>query len=140
MIIKTPKCTKAPRHTWSFVKNVKAGSITVSGRGSHGRFTLKGLYRCECGATKHAAPDLNAPGADLRGMVGTVVGTDAIAEGCTGGPVVEPYRDATGELVLPHRKTAKCSYQVLWESINGHGSWATNPWVWCVSFKRLEAA
>lgn len=76
MIIKTPKCTKAARHTWTFVKNVKAGSLTVSDRGSHGRFTLKGLYRCECGATKHGVPDHNAKNADLRGLVGTIVSMD----------------------------------------------------------------
>lgn len=32
------------------------------------------------------------------------------------------------------------SFQTLWDSINankGHG-WATNPWVWCVEFKRTE--
>lgn len=31
-------------------------------------------------------------------------------------------------------------YSKLWESINGPESWAANPWVWCVSFRRLEAA
>lgn len=35
-------------------------------------------------------------------------------------------------------ETAKESFQKLWESINGPGSWEQNPWVWVVEFKRIE--
>ena len=60
---------------------------------------------------------------------------DARAEGVTdfagrwwdGSPVVCGKWNAPSE-----------AFAALWESINGTGSWEANPWVWVITFRRLE--
>lgn len=65
---------------------------------------------------------------------------DAIAEGIEA--VGEP--EAFGSYVVQvgrlegRYSTARSLFSGLWESINGPGSWAANPWVWVVEFRRVE--
>jgi len=39
---------------------------------------------------------------------------------------------------VPSLTPGKGAYRQLWESIHGPGSWALNPWVWVISFRRIE--
>lgn len=47
--------------------------------------------------------------------------------------------DAKAEGVGYHVGGPVLAYRTLWKSINGAGSWKANPWVWVVTFKRIEA-
>lgn len=53
---------------------------------------------------------------------------DAKAEGVQPSESVE-MKDGSPCYSLP--------YQILWNQINGVGSWAANPWVWVVEFRRV---
>lgn len=61
--------------------------------------------------------------------------TDALAEGVRGEPC-DHVRLSCKEIGCCG-PTAKGMYAALWDVINGAGSWAANPWVWVVEFKRV---
>ena len=67
-----------------------------------------------------------------RGGAGKLIDkVDALAEGISD----------TGALILDSAGNEQggpiAEYAVLWEQINGPGSWDANPWVWVIEFRRL---
>ena len=57
---------------------------------------------------------------------------DAKAEGCQAWEYRNPTTDDDDFA------TSRDEFIDLWRSINGPRSWAANPWVWCVSFKKVQ--
>lgn len=84
---------------------------------------------------------------------------DAVAEGATLGLIPENVGGKICRTCGQHRnshvgsaracfggygtcfdnRSYRDGYAILWESINGPGSWALNPWVWAITFERLSS-
>jgi len=64
---KTAPCpVSGAKHKWTFLRNARQTTGTFGPAGSSVRMTLKGLYLCQCSATRLGQPNFNAPEADLR--------------------------------------------------------------------------
>jgi hypothetical protein len=50
------------------------------------------------------------------------------------GEDIDGYSAGSG---FGHWNTSKDAFWDLWVSINGCESWEANPWVWCISFRKL---
>jgi hypothetical protein len=61
---------------------------------------------------------------------------DCYAEGCEQDDADgTPVWYVRGTNLLPHPATGQKCYRLLWQSINGPGSWDANPWVAAYSFR-----
>lgn len=60
---------------------------------------------------------------------------DAMAEGCLSPDLPPELRGVSADYVADERTT----FAILWNRINGPGSWAANPWLWVIEFERVEA-
>lgn len=69
---------------------------------------------------------------------------DAIAEGIASDTCKDHLYNKTLTLYKDYLSNnmkllpASVSFKTLWQSINGMNSWASNPWVWVIEFKRIE--
>ncbi len=52
---------------------------------------------------------------------------------------VQRVQDISVEDTIEEGVLSVVEYVRLWNSIHGEGSWAANPWVWCLSFARVDA-
>ena len=122
---------------------------------AHGAFGTEGriTYRADCGDGKephglHWKPAIFMP-LKLSRITLEIVALraerlqdisekDALAEGISWPDVDgKPYRPPIDTTGMSSLRLAANRYKELWESINGKGSWALNPWCWCIEFKRL---
>lgn len=53
---KIKPCPLGPKHKWGYLKNTIIKKFTFGGSSSAGQLSLKGIYKCRCGAKKFGQP------------------------------------------------------------------------------------
>lgn len=63
---------------------------------------------------------------------------DAIAEGAQHNGLCDHARRSCDEIGCFGPNSYRGGFCELWESLNGPGSWAANPWVWVIDFQEID--
>lgn len=106
------------------------GTATIFGKLRHGIFMCRWMSRIT----------LKVTGVKVE-RVHDISEEDAVAEGIerlkSGRGYYDPRLDH-GAVHMGYCTTAKDAFSLLWQSINGTGSWEANPWVAAISFERMK--
>jgi hypothetical protein len=131
---------------------------TVSEDGKQIAYYREGFDRCDPGRWR---PSIHMPRwasrilleiTDVRvERLQEISEDDAVAEGIEGfdqrTPGGDDAQDYWRDYLNPGQRhenfpwiegDPRASFRSLWESINGPGSWAANPWVWVIGFRRMS--
>lgn len=118
------------RETWSFI-----GDQGVFELDQARPYNCKPIYRADGATADRWWPSIHMPRWASRitleitsvrvQRLNDISAADALAEGMTFPESIEWGNDP------------KDAFFGLWEHLHGEGSWAANPWVWVVEFKRV---
>lgn len=130
------------RETWAASNSYDSYNGALSVHVHNVAYKAGGGFQFEFGERGKWRPSIHMPRwasritlevTDVRGQrLQDISEEDAIAEGC------EREFTPDGSDYGCGLTTAVENFALLWNSINGDGSWETNPWVWCLTFNKLE--
>lgn len=131
------------RETWSFI-----GQRGIFELHQAAPNTCKPIYRADGVDADRWIPSIHMPRWASRILreitevrverLNDISEADAIAEGVRVLPLQDPDDPSAWwevEAGTHQARTPVESYRLLWETINGPGSWAENPWVWVMGLK-----
>ena len=136
------------RESWALVN-------AIGSPAKHGDYPHTMLYRATCAVPgqykwhpsihmHRAASRITLEITDVRVQrLNDITFADCREEGCDASysEQVTPCKVCDGNDPCDGRHVGeKWQFSRLWESINGPGSWEQNPWVWAITFNRVDEA
>lgn len=105
------------------------GNVT----GSEHDYTSEMLYKADGDLGPHQ-PSIHMPKSACRIFLEiTEVRVERLQDISEEDAFAEGVYDGEGPYGVGHMM-----FEYLWENINGVDSWKSNPWVWCLTFKRID--